>query len=60
MAASPLGTVFLIALTVAIDDISRVSASRSPVVLIMRDQLGPAIEGTLLVAITFAFSAPGW
>jgi hypothetical protein len=49
----------LIALTVAIDDIARVSASQSPIVLIMRDQLGPLIEGTLLVAITFAFFLPG-
>ena len=59
MAASLLGLVFLIALTVAIDDIPRVSASQSPVVLIMRDQLGPAMERTLLVAITFAFFGAG-
>ena len=50
---------FLIALTVAIDDISRVSASQSPVVLIMRDQLGPMMERTLLVAIAFAFFGAG-
>jgi amino acid transporter len=59
VAASLLGLVFLIALTVAIDDISRVSASESPVVLIMHDQLGPVMERTLLVAITFAFFGAG-
>ena len=59
LAASLLGLVFLIALTIAIDDISRVTASQSPVVLIMRDQLGPVMEGTLLVAITFAFFGAG-
>ena len=59
LAASLLGLVFLIALTVAIDDIARVSAAQSPVVMIMRDQLGPAMERTLLVAITFAFFGAG-
>jgi amino acid transporter len=59
VAASLLGLVFLIALTIAIDDVSRVSASQSPVVLIMRDQLGPVMERTLLVAITFAFFGAG-
>ena len=59
VAASLLGLVFLIALTVAIDDVSRVSASQSPVVLIMRDQLGPVMERTLLVAIAFAFFGAG-
>ncbi|MGQ4376091.1 amino acid permease [Streptomyces sp. SAS_267] len=49
----------MIALTVAIDDIPRVSASGSPVAAIMRDQLGPVMEKTLLVAITFAFFGAG-
>ena len=44
VAAAVLGLVFLIALTVAIDDIPAVSASESPVAAIMRDQLGPVME----------------
>uniref|UniRef100_A0AAU3HVG6 Amino acid permease n=1 Tax=Streptomyces sp. NBC_01393 TaxID=2903851 RepID=A0AAU3HVG6_9ACTN len=59
VAAGLLGMLFLIALTVAIDDIPRVSASGSPVAAIMRDQLGPVMEKTLLVAITFAFFGAG-
>ena len=50
MAAGLLGLLFLISLTVAIDDIPRISASGSPVAAIMRDQLGPVMERTLLVA----------
>ena len=59
VAAALLGLLFLIALTVAIDDIPRISASGSPVAAIMRDQLGPVMERTLLVAITFAFFGAG-
>ena len=59
VAAGVLGLLFLIALTVAIDDIPRISASDSPVATILRDQLGPVMERTLLVAITFAFFAAG-
>ena len=59
VAASVLGLVFLISLTIAIDDIPRISASESPVVVIMRDQLGPVMERTLLVAIVFAFFGAG-
>jgi amino acid transporter len=54
-----LGMLFLIALTVAIDDIPKVSASDSPVAAILRDQLGSVMEKTLLVAITFAFFGAG-
>jgi amino acid transporter len=50
---------FLIALTIAIDDIPRVSATDSPVAMILRDQFGPVVERTLLVAITFAFFGAG-
>ncbi|MBV9090576.1 MAG: amino acid permease [Mycobacteriaceae bacterium] len=57
--AGLLGMLFLIALTVAIADIPRISASESSVALIMRDQLGPVMERTLLVAITFAFFGAG-
>ena len=54
-----LGLVFLIALTVAIDDIPRISASDSPVAVILRDQLGRSTESILLVAIVFAFFGAG-
>jgi amino acid transporter len=57
--AGLLGMLFLIALTVAIEDIPKVSASSSPVAAILRDQLGPVMEKTLLVAITFAFFGAG-
>ncbi|MET9903156.1 amino acid permease [Streptomyces sp. NPDC006446] len=59
VAAGLLGMLFLIALTVAIDDIPRVTANGSPVAAIMRDQLGPVMEKVLLVAITFAFFGAG-
>ena len=59
VAAGVLGLVFLIALTIAIDDIPRVSATDSPVALIMHDQLGPVVERSLLVAIAFAFFGAG-
>jgi amino acid transporter len=59
VAAGLLGMLFLITLTIAIGDIPRVSASESPVAMIMRDQLGSVIERVLLVAITFAFFAAG-
>jgi len=57
--AGVLGLLFLIALTVAIPDIVRISASGSPVAAILREQLGPVMETTLLVAVTFAFFACG-
>ncbi|MBH0777827.1 APC family permease [Nocardia bovistercoris] len=59
VAAGVLGLVFLVALTVAIEDIPRISADESPVAAIMRDQLGPVTERLLLVAITFAFFGGG-
>ncbi|MFE6126898.1 APC family permease [Streptomyces sp. NPDC056437] len=59
VAAGLLGLLFLITLTVAIDDIPRITADGSPVVAIMRDQLGPVMERTLLVAVSFAFFGAG-
>lgn len=59
VAAAVLGLLFLIALTVAIDDMPRISASDSPVVVIMHDQLGTVTEKLLLVAIVFAFFGAG-
>ncbi|MGX7761892.1 amino acid permease [Streptomyces angustmyceticus] len=47
------------ALTVAIDDLPRISASGSPVAAIMRDRFGPAMERTLLVGVSFAFFGAG-
>lgn len=58
-AASVLGLLFLIALTIAIDDIPRVSAAGSPVAMIMRDQLGTVTERIFLVAIAIAFFGGG-
>jgi amino acid transporter len=58
-AAGVLGMLFLIALTVAIDDITKVSASESPVATIMRDQLGAPMERILLVVIAIAFFGGG-
>jgi amino acid transporter len=59
VAAAVLGMVFVIALTIAIKDIPRASATDSPVALILRDQLGPMMERSLLVAIVFAFFGAG-
>lgn len=59
VAASLLGLLFLIALTIAIDDIPAISASGSPVATIMENQLGPVMERLLLVVITFAFFGAG-
>jgi amino acid transporter len=59
VAAAVLGMVFVIALTIAIKDIPRASATNSPVALIMSDQLGPVVERSLLVAIVFAFFGAG-
>lgn len=59
VAAAVLGLVFLIALTIAITDVSRISDSDTPVAAILRDQLGPVMERTLLVAIAFAFFGAG-
>lgn len=59
LAASVLGLLFLIALTVAIPDVPKVSGSGSAVATILRVQLGPMMETVLLMAITFAFFACG-
>ncbi len=58
-AAGVLGLLFVISLTVAIDDMEKVSRSGSPVAVIMRDQLGPFVQSALLVAIVFAFFGGG-
>jgi amino acid transporter len=59
VAAAVLGLIFLIALTIAIRDIPRISASQTPVAAILRDQLGPVMERSLLIAIAFAFFGAG-
>ena len=59
VAAGVLGMVFVIALTIAIDNVPKVSATNSPVALVLRDQLGPVMERSLLVAIVFAFFGAG-
>jgi amino acid transporter len=58
-AAGVLGMVFLIALTIAIDNIPKVTAADSPVAMIMHDQLGPVTERIFLVAIAIAFFGGG-
>lgn len=57
--AAVLGMVLVIVLTVAINDISRGSATNSAVALILREQLGPVVERTLSVRIVFAFLGAG-
>jgi amino acid transporter len=57
--AGLLGMLFLIALTVAIPDVARITDSGSPVAAILREQLGPAMETALLATVTFAFFACG-
>lgn len=52
-AAGVLGVLFLFGLTMAIDDITKATASGSPVATIMRDQLGAPTERILLVVIAF-------
>jgi amino acid transporter len=59
VAAGVLGLLFLIALTVAIPDVTRISHSGAPVAAILRDQLGPVVETMLLVTVSFAFFACG-
>ena len=59
MAAGILGLLFLIALTVAIPNIERISDSSSPVAEILFDQLGPVVKTVLMAAVTFAFFACG-
>jgi amino acid transporter len=53
------GLVFLIALTIAIEDVPAVSNSDSPVAAIIRSQLGSAMERLLLAGITFAIFGAG-
>ncbi len=59
LAAAVLGLLFLIALTVAIPDVTRLSNDPSPVATILREQLGHVVEVALLAAITFAFFSCG-
>lgn len=59
VAASVLGLVFLIALTVAIKDIPAVTNSGSPVAAIIRSQLGPVTERILLAGLAFAMFGAG-
>ena len=59
VAAAVLGLLFLIALTVAIPDVARISKSGAPVAAILHDQLGREMETALLVTVNFAFFACG-
>ena len=59
VAASVLGMVFVVVLTIAIRDIPQASASDSPVAMILRDQLGTVMERSLLAVIVLAFFGAG-
>ncbi|MCV7014744.1 APC family permease [Mycolicibacterium madagascariense] len=59
LAASVLGLVFLVALTLAIKDIPAVSASESPVAAIIRGQLGSVVERITLAGLVFAMFGAG-
>ncbi|MCV7179322.1 APC family permease [Mycolicibacterium sphagni] len=54
-AASVLGMLFVIILTVSITDMTKVSTTESPVAEIMNERFGPGFERPLLAAITLAF-----
>ena len=54
-AASVLGMLFVIILTVSITDMGRVSNTESPVAEIMNERFGPGFERPLLAAIALAF-----
>lgn len=55
VAASVLGMVFVIILTISITDMAKVSNTESPVAEIMNQRFGPGFERPLLAAITLAF-----
>jgi amino acid transporter len=55
--AAVLGMLFVVALTVSITDIDRVSRSGAAVAQILTDQFGPAVERPLLLVIALAFFA---
>jgi amino acid transporter len=55
VAAAILGMLFLVALTVSIRDMNRVSHSASPVAEIMKEQFGPGLERPFLLVIGLAF-----
>jgi amino acid transporter len=55
VAAAVLGMLFVLALTVAITDMGRVSTSDSPVAEIMHEQFGPGLERPFLAVIAIAF-----
>jgi amino acid transporter len=58
-ASAVLGLLFVIILTLAIKDITRVTTSGSPVATIIRDQVGPVMERVLLTGIAFAMFGAG-
>ena len=55
--AAVLGMLFVVALTVSITDLGRVSQSGAAVAQILTDQFGPAVERPLLLVIALAFFA---
>jgi amino acid transporter len=59
VAAGVVGLLFLIALTVAIKDVTAVTNSNSAVAAVIRSQLGPIAERILLAGIAFAMFGAG-
>ena len=59
LAASIVGFIFLVVLTLSIDDIAAVTADPSPVAAIIRSRLGSVWERLLLCGIAFAFMGAG-
>src|SRR3984885_7545254 len=59
VAASVLGMLFLVELTVSITDIKKISLTEASGAATPRDQLGSVVEKILLVTVTFSFFAAG-
>ncbi|GAA2248579.1 amino acid permease [Herbiconiux moechotypicola] len=59
VAAGVAGLVFVVVLTLSIDDLDAVTRDASPVAAIIREQLGPVWERLLLAVIAFAMFGAG-
>lgn len=59
VAAAVVGLLFVVVLTIGIKDVAAVTGSGSPVAVIIRSQLGPAMERLLLAAIAIAMFGAG-
>ncbi|ARJ03895.1 amino acid permease [Cnuibacter physcomitrellae] len=59
IAAAVAGMLFLVALTVSIQDVGAVTSDGSPVAAVVREQLGPVWERVFLAGIAFAMFGAG-